>query len=170
MNEQLIDPKDLVAGSYVLSGMPAIEPQPVQVMNHLDGKYGGSTTGVRVKPIDPWRGPWLEPYTTLSPIAITPEWLESLGFINTFSDLSIEGYSIPEELADELGAYPGWEIKHTLQGCIVRGKEDTFFYSPDVEQYNPYFCKIDSIHHLQALVWNLERVWLTLDKKEVNHE
>jgi hypothetical protein len=146
---ETIDAKDMMVGSIVLTDInrdgqftPAAVKQysnsTVYLYSLGEGKYTRWTSLLAIKPI-----------------LLTPEWLEKLGF-TLLSDVPI---------ASDYGFY-GWQWNKAF-GVYTYVLVPTESSQWDLLSDSHYYAAVSGVHHLQALIWHLERVWLTIQIGEV---
>ncbi|WP_080057153.1 hypothetical protein [Spirosoma aerolatum] len=142
MSQTTIDPKDLCVGSYV---------------KHFDGRIievkgiGKCLAGQEVGKPETYG---YFSYSNFQPIPITPEWLENLGFVDCDNRFELEG------------GYEDSDESYTACSINWAQTSDYFVFTDASERR--FDIAIRSVHHLQAVFWNLERHWLAVNQKEVS--
>ena len=137
----MIDAKDLQIGSYVQdpNGTLLIVREIGLVAIVCATKYGNAS-GTNISYVD-------ADYSIedLRLIAITPEWLKKLDFTDISTDDGPEwGWQ--------------WNDDYYVFNYSITEVDEEYSLSCDTH----FLAYLSGVHHLQALIWNLERVWLTL--------
>ncbi|QHV99262.1 hypothetical protein [Spirosoma endbachense] len=148
---ETIDIKDLVVGSYFsyldkITEVQSFTRTPVElaVAIHL-GKAMPMRTRCTL--------------SELSVLPITPEWLEKLGFTLLSNDPISSNYGF-------YGLH--WNKAFGVYNYVLVPAESSQW---DLLSDSHYYAAVLGVHHLQALIWHLERVWLTIQTEmEVAHE
>lgn len=95
---------------------------------------------------------WWDAYRGLPPKKLNDQWLSLLGFIATPTEPDSFVYYQFEN--DKVVAFVDKSFDDNEQALYTLKMTD--------EDGPPVNTAIEYVHHLQALIWNLERVWLTL--------
>ena len=147
MNEPALDIRDITVGSYVYSRLFAENPKPpVFVVVQLLGEK------VMLRSIDGEGAPLYLKATNLYPVRITPEWMYDLDWYDTSVVLGehVFGYQVEPEDSDEMD-------------YVLRRQDDQWLFTYRGRD----IARLEYMHHLQALVWLNEGIWIALPGKEV---
>ncbi len=147
---ETIDIKDLLIGSLIWTTMDEIR----EVVVIEDNGF------IRTCKLNKSQAYNFTNSSAFTPIPLTAEWLEMLGFVKSKMNNGYE-YWMEHDGANilEVENYVLVSVHH-----VFSDSTPTHFARFQDSDERVFSVPVSYIHHLQALIWNLERVWLTLEQ------
>lgn len=150
MNKGAITEKDVVPGCYVGRAGEGVGEVVTVTRTGVYSYVTNAEDGTRLL--------LLAKYETTVPVEINADWLQKLGFKKVGVQLNIDDDFLPEHVGDQQ-RIAVWDSPQ-LERSVVIMPSGAAYLAQGIELDAPDFIELSGVHHLQGLVWHMERTWL----------